>query len=461
MHIHILGICGTFMGGIAALAKSLGYQVTGSDANVYPPMSTQLEQLGITLTTGFDASQLEPAPDLVIIGNALSRGNPAVEAVLEQQLPYTSGAEWLSRHVLQQRWVLAVAGTHGKTSCSSMLTWVLQQAGLAPGFLIGGVAPQLGVSAQLGQSPFFVIEADEYDTAFFDKRSKFVHYRPRTLVINNLEYDHADIFPDLAAIQRQFHHLVRTVPASGLILTPAHVPAIEDALAQGCWSERQAYDASAKLADTDWQSRCIKADGSVFEVILQGQVQGQVQWQLLGQHNVDNAMMAIAAARHVGVPVTVAIEALCLFQAPKRRLELLTDSAGICLYDDFAHHPTAIQTTLAGLRAKVGQQRIVAVLEARSNTMKQGVHQASLPAALNEADKVYIFQSQGVGDGMEHVAGVLGDKARVFADLSALKAELLQQTEAGDHLLLMSNGGFGGLQQQLLQALQQKEADYV
>ncbi|MCH8539049.1 MAG: UDP-N-acetylmuramate:L-alanyl-gamma-D-glutamyl-meso-diaminopimelate ligase, partial [Alkalimonas sp.] len=340
MHIHILGICGTFMGGIAALAKSLGHQVTGSDNNVYPPMSTQLEQLGIELTSGFDASQLEPAPDLVIIGNALSRGNPAVEAVLERQLPYTSGAEWLSRHVLQQRWVLAVAGTHGKTSCSSMLTWILQQAGLKPGFLIGGVAPQLGVSAQLGESPFFVIEADEYDTAFFDKRSKFVHYRPRTLIINNLEYDHADIFPDLAAIQRQFHHLIRMVPASGLILTPAQVPAIENTLAQGCWSERQSYDASAELPETDWQSRCIAADGSVFDVLLQGQVQGQVQWQLLGQHNVANAMMAVAAARHVGVPVSVAIEALCSFQPPKRRLELLTDSAGICLYDDFAHHPT-------------------------------------------------------------------------------------------------------------------------
>ena len=461
MHIHILGICGTFMGGIAALAKTLGHQVTGSDANVYPPMSTQLEQLGIALTSGFDADQLEPAPDLVIIGNALSRGNPAVEAVLERQLPYTSGAEWLSGHVLQQRWVLAVAGTHGKTSCSSMLTWILQQAGLQPGFLIGGVAPQLGVSAQLGESPFFVIEADEYDTAFFDKRSKFVHYRPRTLIINNLEYDHADIFPDLAAIQRQFHHLVRTVPASGLILTPTGVPAIEDALAQGCWSERQGYDATAAIPEAEWQSRCLQADGSHFEVVLQGQLQGAVQWPLLGQHNVDNGMMAIAAARHVGVPVSVAIEALCSFQAPKRRLELLTDSAGICLYDDFAHHPTAIQTTLAGLRAKVGQQRILAVLEARSNTMKQGIHQAALPTALAGADQVYIFQTQGAEDGMQQVASVLGGKARVFSELSVLQHELMLQAQAGDHVLLMSNGGFGGLQQRLAHALQQKETEHV
>lgn len=472
MHIHILGICGTFMGGIAALAKALGHRVTGSDANVYPPMSTQLQQLGIELTAGFEPEQLEPAPDLVLIGNALSRGNPCVEAVLERQLPYSSGAQWLSEQVLQQRWVLAVAGTHGKTTCSSMLAWILQQAGLTPGFLIGGVPPQFGVSARLGESPFFVIEADEYDTAFFDKRSKFVHYRPRTLVINNLEYDHADIFPDLAAIQRQFHHLVRTVPASGLILAPAAEPAIEQVMAQGCWSARQSYAAQGKADENaaakaaPWQSRLLSVDGSAFAVYLADetqclQLQGEVHWGLLGQHNVDNAMMAIAAARHVGVPVAVAIEALSSFQAPKRRLELLIDAAGVRLYDDFAHHPTAIQTTLQALRAKVGQQRIVAVLEARSNTMKRGVHQQALPAALSAADRVFIYQQQGAADGMDQVAARLGQKAVVYDDLASLEQAVLAELQAGDELLLMSNGGFGGLHQRLRQAIELRETEHV
>ncbi|MCC5826971.1 UDP-N-acetylmuramate:L-alanyl-gamma-D-glutamyl-meso-diaminopimelate ligase [Alkalimonas sp.] len=472
MHIHILGICGTFMGGIAALAKALGHRVTGSDSNVYPPMSTQLEALGIGLTSGFEPDQLEPAPDLVIIGNALSRGNPCVEAVLERQLPYTSGAQWLSEQVLQQRWVLAVAGTHGKTTGSSMLAWILEQAGLQPGFLIGGVPPQFGVSARLGESPFFVIEADEYDTAFFDKRSKFVHYRPRTLVINNLEYDHADIFPDLAAIQRQFHHLIRTVPASGLILTPQAEPAIEQMLAEGCWSERQSYAAqrntaqsSAQAAEAQWHSRLLKADGSAFSVLLQGElqveVQGEVHWGLLGQHNVDNAMMAIAAARHVGVPVSVAIEALCSFQAPKRRLELLTEAGGVRLYDDFAHHPTAIQTTLQALRAKVGQSRILAVLEARSNTMKRGVHQQALPAALAAADQVFIFQAKGAADGMQQVAAALGPKARLYDELADLEQAVLAELQRGDQLLVMSNGGFGGLHQRLRLAIELRETEHV
>ena len=468
MHIHILGICGTFMGGIAALAKALGHRVTGSDSNVYPPMSTQLEALGISLTSGFEPAQLKPAPDLVIIGNALSRGNPCVEAVLEQQLPYTSGAQWLSEQVLQQRWVLAVAGTHGKTTGSSMLAWILEQAGLQPGFLIGGVPLQFGVSARLGESPFFVIEADEYDTAFFDKRSKFVHYRPRTLVINNLEYDHADIFPDLAAIQRQFHHLVRTVPASGLILTPQAEPAIEQMLAEGCWSERQSYAAQASessATDAQWQSRLLKADGSAFSVLLQGELQvevkGEVHWGLLGQHNVDNAMMAIAAARHVGVPVAVAIEALCSFQAPKRRLELLTEAGGVRLYDDFAHHPTAIQTTLQALRAKVGQSRILAVLEARSNTMKRGVHQQALPTALSAADQVFIFQAKGAADGMQQVAAALGSKARLYDELADLEQAVLAELSSGDQLLVMSNGGFGGLHQRLREAIELRETEHV
>ncbi|MEE2023310.1 UDP-N-acetylmuramate:L-alanyl-gamma-D-glutamyl-meso-diaminopimelate ligase [Alkalimonas mucilaginosa] len=464
MHIHILGICGTFMGGIAALAKALGHRVTGSDSNVYPPMSTQLEALDITLTSGFEPAQLDPAPDLVIIGNALSRGNPCVEAVLDRQLPYTSGAQWLSEQVLQQRWVLAVAGTHGKTTGSSMLAWILEQASLKPGFLIGGVPPQFEVSARLGQSPFFVIEADEYDTAFFDKRSKFVHYRPRTLVINNLEYDHADIFPDLAAIQRQFHHLIRTVPASGLILTPAQQPAIEQMLAEGYWSERHSYAAQASAGsatEAQWQSRLLKADGSAFSVWLQGELQGEVHWDLLGQHNVDNAMMAIAAARHVGVPVSVAIEALCIFQAPKRRLELLTEAGGVRLYDDFAHHPTAIQTTLQALRAKVGQNRILAVLEARSNTMKRGVHQQALPTALAAADQVFIFQAKGAADGMQQVAAVLGEKARLFDELGLLEQAVLAELSSGDQLLIMSNGGFGGLHQRLRKAIELREAEHV
>lgn len=464
MHIHILGICGTFMGGIAALAKALGHRVTGSDSNVYPPMSTQLEALDITLTSGFEPAQLEPAPDLVIIGNALSRGNPCVEAVLERQLPYTSGAQWLSEQVLQQRWVLAVSGTHGKTTGSSMLAWILEQAGLKPGFLIGGVPPQFGVSARLGKSPFFVIEADEYDTAFFDKRSKFVHYRPRTLVINNLEYDHADIFPDLAAIQRQFHHLIRTVPASGLILTPQAEPAIEHMLAEGCWSERQSYAAqvsAGSATEAQWQSRLLKADGSAFSVLLQGELQGEVHWGLLGQHNVDNAMMALAAARHVGVPVSVAIEALCGFQAPKRRLELLTEAGGVRLYDDFAHHPTAIQTTLQALRAKVGQNRILAVLEARSNTMKRGVHQQALPTALAAADQVFIFQAKGAADGMQQVAAALGEKARLFDELGWLEQAVLAELSSGDQLLIMSNGGFGGLHQRLRAAIELREAEHV
>lgn len=446
MHIHILGICGTFMGGIAALAKALGHQVTGSDQQVYPPMSTQLEQLGISLTPGYDPAQLEPAPDLVIIGNALSRGNPAVEYVLEHNLPYTSGPQWLSEQLLQQRWVLAVSGTHGKTSTASMLAWILDYAGLKPGFLIGGVPQNFGVSARLGEAPFFVIEADEYDTAFFDKRSKFVHYRPRTLVINNLEYDHADIFPDLAAIQRQFHHLLRTVPASGLVLSPEATPAVAETLALGCWSQREAYG-------SDWQAELLTPDGSQFALYWQQQQVALVNWSLSGQHNVDNAVMAIAAARHAGVPVGVAAEALASFVAPKRRMELKGSPQGIAIYDDFAHHPTAIATTLQGLRAKVGQARIIAVLEPRSNTMRLGVHQAALPQALLTADQVFLYEPRNAGWSMAELAARLAMPASVCYDIAELKASILALVQPGDQIVIMSNGAFGGIHQQLLEAL--------
>lgn len=446
MHIHILGICGTFMGGIAAIAKSLGHKVTGSDANVYPPMSTQLEQLGIELTQGYDPVQLQPAPDLVIIGNAMSRGNPAVEYTLDKNIPYSSGPQWLAEQVLHQRWVLAVSGTHGKTTTSSMLAWVLEYAGLKPGFLIGGIPQNFDSSARLGDSPFFVIEADEYDTAFFDKRSKFVHYRPRTLVINNLEYDHADIFPDLAAIQRQFHHLLRMVPASGLVLSPANVEAVDQTLAMGCWSEQQRYG-------RDWTVQLRQPDGSVFELFYQGLSQGSLHWDLCGNHNVENAVMAIAAARHVGVPVAVSIEALTQFVAPKRRMELKGTVKGIAVYDDFAHHPTAIETTLAGLRARVGDAKIWAVLEPRSNTMRMGVHKSAIADSLHDANDVLLFEPANSGWSLAAVAEQMPGRATVFQSVELIVAALVEKAAAGDHIVIMSNGGFGGIHQKLLDAL--------
>ena len=449
MHIHILGICGTFMGGIAAIAKALGHQVTGSDANVYPPMSTQLEQLGIELTQGWDPAQLEPAPDLVIIGNALSRGNAAVEHVLNTNLRYTSGPQWLAEQVLHDRWVLAVSGTHGKTTTSTMLAWILDYAGLKPGFLIGGIPQNFDCSARLGESPFFVIEADEYDTAFFDKRSKFVHYRPRTLVINNLEYDHADIFPDLAAIQRQFHHLLRMVPANGLVLAPEDTPAVKQTLDMGCWSERQSYGSA-------WQAELLTADGSRFALYYQQQKLGELSWQLSGQHNVDNAVMAIAAARHAGVPVAIALEALARFVAPKRRMELKADIADIRVYDDFAHHPTAISTTLQGIRNKVGGQRVLAVLEPRSNTMRMGVHQAALPLALALADQVYLYEPANANWSLDALARALAPKASLSRDIDALVQLLADQAMPGDSIVIMSNGGFGGIHDKLIKALTAK-----
>jgi len=447
MHIHILGICGTFMGGIAAIAKSLGHHVTGSDQNVYPPMSTQLEELGIELTQGYDVSQLEPAPDIVVIGNAMSRGNPCVEYVLDKSLPYTSGPEWLKHNLLQKSWVLAVAGTHGKTTTASMLAWILEYAGLKPGFLIGGIVQNFGLSARVGQTPFFVIEADEYDTAFFDKRSKFVHYLPRTLILNNLEFDHADIFEDLNAIKKQFHHLIRTLPQSGKVLWPKDDEALSDVIAKGLWSE------SETLGD-DWDYQLLKADGSQFNVLLNTQLQGVVNWQAIGEHNVKNAMMAIAAARHVGIAIEHSIAALGEFISPKRRMELKADINNIKVYDDFAHHPTAIQTTLAGLRAKVGNDKIIAILEPRSNTMKMGVHQFTLLDSLRDADEVLLFEPENLSWSLKEQAEKAG--MQCFDSTIAIIETVLESIEPNQHVLIMSNGGFNGLHQQFVDGLANK-----
>lgn len=454
MHIHILGICGTFMGGIAQIATALGHRVTGSDAGVYPPMSTQLEKAGIELMQGWDASHLQPAPDMVVVGNALSRGNPAVEYMLDQGLPYTSGPQWLAEHVLQDRWVLAAAGTHGKTTTASMLAWILQDAGLEPGFLIGGVPQNFGYSARLGDTPFFVIEADEYDTAFFDKRSKFVHYRPRTLVLNNLEFDHADIFQDLAQIQRQFHHLLRTVPASGLVVSAWRDSNLDAVLEMGCWTSVEHF--SSRDGCT-WHGEDVSADSSSFEVVCEGVNAGRVSWTLSGMHNLSNALAAIAAARHAGVPARVSIEALGRFENVKRRMELRGTVAGIRVYDDFAHHPTAIEATLAGLRAQVGEGRILAVLEPRSNTMRMGIHADSLPASLALADEVLLFAPPSLGWDAEEVMAPLGNKCKVLASTQEILSLLRSNASAGDTILVMSNGGFENIHTRILQELESRQ----
>ena len=450
MHVHILGICGSFMGGIAAIAKSLGHKVTGSDANVYPPMSTQLEALGIMLTEGYDEAQFSPAPDIVVIGNAMSRGNPAVEYVLNRNLPYTSGPQWLLDNLLKDRWVIGIAGTHGKTTTSSMVAWILEHAGLKPGYLIGGVPENFGVSARVGDCPFFVIEADEYDSAFFDKRSKFVHYRPKTLVINNLEFDHADIFADLSAIQTQFHHLVRMVPENGLILTPNHIPSIEDTLKKGCWSSRQALG-------KEWAAELINQDGSEFYVVHNGCQVGSVKWSLLGQHNVDNALMAIASAHHAGVTMPDAIDALSHFKNVKRRMEIKGNVDGITVYDDFAHHPTAIATTLDGLRKKVGHARILAVLEPRSNTMKMGVHKDTLAGAWHQADEVFLFEPSDMDWSLSLAVAHSETPTHCFNNIENIVQALVDTAQDGDHILVMSNGGFGGIHSQILSALSARE----
>jgi UDP-N-acetylmuramate: L-alanyl-gamma-D-glutamyl-meso-diaminopimelate ligase len=457
MHIHILGICGTFMGGLAVLAKQAGHKVTGCDANVYPPMSTQLEAQGIELIEGFGPEQINLKPDLFVIGNVVSRGNPLMEEILNRGLPYTSGPQWIGEHILQNKWVLAVAGTHGKTTTSSMLAWILEDAGYAPGFLIGGVPMNFGISARLAgaeaDSPFFVIEADEYDTAFFDKRSKFVHYHAKTAILNNLEYDHADIFPDLAAIETQFHHLVRTVPGVGRVVVNGGEESLRRVIARGCWSEAEWFGAGAQ---NDWSLE-EHADGS-FDVIFKGTNAGTVHWELTGAHNRMNALAAIAAARHAGVPIAQAIAAMGRFENVKRRMELRGTVNGVAVYDDFAHHPTAITTTVAGLRKKVGSARILAVLEPRSNTMKLGTMKDALPGSLVDADLVFGYGAKGSGKdalGWDLSAALspLGAKAQAFDDLGALVAAVVKAARPGDHILAMSNGGFGGVHQKILDAL--------
>ncbi|GAB2907403.1 UDP-N-acetylmuramate:L-alanyl-gamma-D-glutamyl-me so-diaminopimelate ligase [Paraburkholderia jirisanensis] len=463
MHIHILGICGTFMGGLAVLARSAGHKVTGCDAGVYPPMSTQLEAQGIGLIEGYDAGQVDLQPDLFVIGNVVSRGNPLMEAILDRGLPYVSGPQWLGEHVLNGKWVLAVAGTHGKTTTSSMLAWLLEDAGMNPGFLIGGVPLNFGVSARLTDSSFFVIEADEYDTAFFDKRSKFVHYRPRTAILNNLEFDHADIFPDLAAIETQFHHLVRTIPGIGRIVTNGREASLDRVLTRGCWSEIERFG-----VDGGWQA--LPAEDGVpvdarFAVYHQGERVGVVDWLVQGEHNRQNALAAIAAARHIGVPPAQAAQSLATFRNVKRRMEVRGSVDGVTVYDDFAHHPTAIDTTLAGLRTRVGRERtrILAVLEPRSNTMKLGVMKAQLPSALTDADLVFGYGAptgrDALGWDLAEALAPLGDKARAFDDLGQLVQAVVAAARPGDHVLVMSNGGFGGVHQKLLDALSARPAD--
>jgi UDP-N-acetylmuramate: L-alanyl-gamma-D-glutamyl-meso-diaminopimelate ligase len=416
-------------------------------------MSTQLEEAGIILMEGYEPEHLQPAPDCVVVGNAMSRGNPAVEYMLEQGLRYTSGPQWLAEHVLHGRWVLAVAGTHGKTSTASLLAWILEDAGMDPGFLIGGVPQNFGISARLGGTPFFVVEADEYDTAFFDKRSKFVHYHPRTLILNNLEFDHADIFDDLAMIQRQFHHLVRTVPGNGLIIAPGQDQAINKVLDMGCWTQLERFSAQG---DTQWHSDNSSPESSQFDVCFDSENLGSVAWDLHGEHNLNNALAAVAAARHAGVPPAIAIEALSSFKNVKRRMELRGEVAGISVYDDFAHHPTAIATTLNGLRAKVGSARIVAVLEPRSNTMRMGVHAEQLVASLDAADRVLVFAPSELKWDAATVLSGLNAKAHIFDSVDAIIAALSTESNSGDHILIMSNGGFGNIHQRLLDTLKQK-----
>jgi len=437
------------MGGLAVIARQLGHQVSGSDQNVYPPMSTQLEQQGITLMEGYRAENLNSKPDLVIIGNALSRGNPEVEAVLNKGLRYVSGPQWLAEHVLQDKWVLGVAGTHGKTTTTSMLSWILEHQGFKPGFLIGGIPLNFGISARLGESDFFVIEADEYDSAFFDKRSKFVHYRPRTAILNNLEYDHADIFPDLDAIKKQFHHLVRTVPGEGLIISPECDANINDVLTMGCWTPvaKTSID-----SDAQWNAQLINSDGSKFDVIMDNQTQGCVDWSLTGRHNVYNALSAIVAAKHIGILPKDAIAALGQFKNVKRRMEVIASINGVTVYDDFAHHPTAIQTTLDGLRKQVGQERIIAIVEPRSNTMRLGVHTKTLAESLDNADLAIIYQPEALGWDLSELKRYAGN-IEICSSLDDIIAKLKFEARYGGHFVLMSNGSFGGIYQRLQDAL--------
>ena len=453
-HIHILGIAGTFMGGLAAIAKTAGFRVTGSDLNVYPPMSTQLQALGIEFVQGYGADQLDLKPDVVVVGNALSRGMPVIEAMLNRGMPYTSGPLWLAAEVLHSRHVIAVTGTHGKTTTTAMLTWILEHAGLEPGYLVGGVPSNFDSSARLGKAPFFVIEADEYDTAFFDKRAKFVHYRPRTAILNNLEYDHADIYPDVASIRRQFNQLLRTVPGSGRLIVNGHDPELRQTLSEGSWTPRESFGLADVAPPCDWTARIADTSAaSRFAVLFKGRVVAEIAWELIGEHNVLNALAAIGAAQHAGVAPERAAQALNVFRGVKRRMEVRGLVDGVTVYDDFAHHPTAIETTLKGLRARVGAQRILAVLEPRSNTMKLGVHREQLAPSLNVADKSWFFAPKDLGWDLQGAVSSMGDRVRLTASIEDLVQDLAAEARPGDHVLIMSNGGFGGLHDKLLAAL--------
>jgi UDP-N-acetylmuramate: L-alanyl-gamma-D-glutamyl-meso-diaminopimelate ligase len=460
-HIHILGIGGTFMGGVAAIAKAAGFRVTGADLNVYPPMSTQLEALGIDFVQGYAAEQLNLRPDIVVVGNALSRGSPVVEAMLDRGMPYVSGPQWLAEQVLRDKHVIAVAGTHGKTTTTSMLTWILEDAGLEPGFLVGGVPSNFNSTARLGAGKFFVIEADEYDTAFFDKRAKFVHYRPRTAILNNLEYDHADIYPDVAAIRRQFNQLLRTVPGAGRIIVNGEDAELEATLRMGCWTPRETFGlrgAPGAGAAADWSAQIEPGSAaSRFAVHWREERVAEVNWALLGEHNVMNALAAIAAAGQAGVSPARAVQALNAFQGVKRRMEVRGVVGEVTVYDDFAHHPTAIDTTLRGLRARVAGARIIAVLEPRSNTMKLGVHREQLAPALAAADRAWFLNSPDLGWDLPGAVAGLGDRAHFAADVDSLVKGLADDSRAGDHILVMSNGGFGGLHDKLLAALRARQ----
>jgi UDP-N-acetylmuramate: L-alanyl-gamma-D-glutamyl-meso-diaminopimelate ligase len=452
MRIHILGICGTFMGGIAALAKAAGHEVSGSDADVYPPMSSQLTALGITFKEGYRAEHLQPAPDCVLVGNAVSRGNPAVESMLTRGLAYESGPRWLAEHILKGQQVLAVAGTHGKTTTSSMLAWILECAGLNPGFLIGGIPKDFGTSARAGGGRLFVVEADEYDTAFFDKGAKFLHYRPQILILNNLEYDHADIFPDLASIETQFQYLLRIIPGNGLIVFNAADANLRSVFQRGCWTPQETF----ALSDADWTAKHVSNDGGSFNVTYHGKIAGMVEWEMLGLHNIQNALAAIAAARAVGVEPRLAAEALIRFQGVKRRLEIRARVGGVTVYDDFAHHPTAISATLAGLRQRVGNERILTVLEPRSASMKMGVHRDTLAGALQAADRVFIYQAPNLSWDVNTYMQPLAERVSISTDLQELVSNVAAETQPGDHVIIMSNGGFGGFHERLIERLEHR-----
>lgn len=456
MHIHILGICGTFMGGLAVLATELNHQVTGSDLNVYPPMSTQLNNLGVKIFQGYDdINQLNPIPDCVVVGNVMTRGKPVIEALLNQNLPLISGPEWLSRYVLRHRHVIAISGTHGKTTTSSMVAWILEYAGLNPGFLIGGVPNNFGISARLGTGAHFVVEADEYDCAFFDKRSKFVHYWPQTLIINNIEFDHADIFPNLAAIQLQFHHLIRTVPENGLIVYPGQDQNVLEVIKKGCWSKQETFGSNEQSSNIKaaWSINNQTSSFNEFDISYEGKFLGRMKWDLLGRHNAENALAAMAAALHAGVEPILALQALEKFKSVKRRLEIKGIKNNVTVYDDFAHHPTAIQTTLKGLRAKIGKARIIAVLDLRSNTMKAGHHKDLLSDSVSSADTIYIYRSPDILWNVEKVWQDTCKPGGVYSEPESLLAQLLKDSRANDHIIFMSNGGFHGMPDNFLDRL--------